>query len=91
MHDITDERPIFNELLDKHKSSLAREKENSEFSFTMRRKIIERLGLPQVRNHRLNLLQKEMVEWEEEFRERTQAFPDMVPILILHVTGGDSE
>jgi len=83
--------PIFNELMDKHQSSLSREKENSEFSFTMRRKVIERLGLPQVRNHRLNLLKKEMVEWEEEFRLRTQAFPDMVPILVLHVTGGDNE
>lgn len=83
--------PIFKELLDKYQSSLAREKENSEFSFAMRRKVIERLGLPQVKNHRLNLLQKEMVEWEEEFRKRTQAFPDMVPILILQVIGGDGE
>ncbi|MCK5034684.1 MAG: DEAD/DEAH box helicase [Candidatus Sabulitectum sp.] len=83
--------PIFKELLDKHQSSLVREKENSEFSFAMRRKVIERLGLPQVKNHRLNLLQKEMVEWEEEFRKRTQAFPNMVPILILQVIGGDGE
>jgi hypothetical protein len=84
-------RSIYDELVQEHRSRLTREREKGEYAFTARRKIIERIGLPQVRDYRLNLLQQEERSWDEELERKAQVYPEMVPLLVVRVEGGAHE
>lgn len=81
-------RTIYDELIQEHRLRLIREREKGEYAFTARRKIIERIGLPQVRDHRLYQLREEEHKWGEELGHKTQVYPEMVPLLIIRVEGG---
>ena len=62
-----------------------------EYAFAARRRVIERVGLPQVRHHRLNLLQQEESAWNEELKRKAQVYPEMVSLIIIRVEGGHHE
>lgn len=76
---------IYDELVQAHRERLAREREKGEYAFAARRRAIERIGLPQVRNHRLNLLGQEEERFHEQLERRAQILPEMVPLLIVRV------
>ncbi len=78
-------RSIYDELVQEHRLRLTREREKGEYAFTARRKIIERIGLPQVRDYRLNLLRQEERSWNEELERKAQVYPEMVPLLVVRV------
>ena len=80
-------RSIYDELVQEHRSRLTREREKGEYAFTARRKIIERIGLPQVRDYRLNLLRQEERSWNEELDRKAQVYPEMTPLLVVRVDG----
>jgi superfamily II DNA or RNA helicase len=80
-------RSIYDELVREHRLRLTREREKGEYAFTARRKIIERIGLPQVRDYRLNLLRQEERSWNEELERKAQVYPEMVPLIIVRVEG----
>jgi len=82
---------IYDELVQEHRSRLTREKEKGEYAFAARRKIIERVGLPQVRDHRLALLQQEEIAWRDELERKARVYPEMVPLLVIRVEGGVHE
>jgi len=84
-------RPIYDELVQEHRSRLTRERVKGEYGFNARRSIIERIGLPQVRDHRLNLLQQEEHSWNEEIESKAQVYPEMMPLLVVRVEGGADE
>lgn len=79
--------PIYEELLQFHHKRLKREKENKRYSFEARRRAIERIGLPAVRQHRLAELDKEETAWHLESESRTLVYPELIPRLILRVEG----
>lgn len=56
-----------------------------------RRRTVERIGLPQVRNYRLNLLAQEERSFQEQLNQKAHAYPDMVPLLVIRVEGGGHE
>jgi hypothetical protein len=80
---------IYEALLHEHMSCVAREREKADDIFAARRKAIERIGLPQVRNHRLNLLAREEQSFREQLDGKSQAYPDLLPLLVIRVEGGD--
>ena len=82
---------IYDELVQEHRSRLTREKEKGEYAIKARRKIIERVGLPQVRDHRLALLQQEELAWRDELERKARVYPEMVPLLVIRVEGGVHE
>lgn len=84
-------KPIYEALLQEHRARIAREREKAVYTFTTRRKIIERIGLPQVRNYRLNLLLQEEQRFQERIEQRAHAFPEMVPLLMVRVEGSSNE
>jgi len=53
--------------------------------------MIERVGLLQVRAHRLNALMQEEREFEERLRREETVYPDMAPILVVRVARGANE
>jgi superfamily II DNA or RNA helicase len=81
-------KTIYDELVQAHRECLAREREKGEYAFAARRRTIERIGLPQVRNHRLNLLEQEEERFREQLERRAQILPEMAPLLLVRVEGG---
>jgi hypothetical protein len=80
-------KTIYDELVQAHQERLAREREKGEYAFAARRKAIQRIGLPQVRNYRLNLLAQEERSFQEQLDQKIQAYPEMVPLLVIRVEG----
>jgi len=82
---------IYQSLLHEHRSGLAREKEKTAYAFSARHRSIERIGLPQVRDHRLSLLAQEEREMAEQFRRKSEVLPEMIPLLLIRVEGSGHE
>ncbi len=47
------------------------------------RRAIECIGLPQVRNHRLSLLEQEAERFHEQLGRRAQILPEMAPLRLV--------
>lgn len=82
-------RTVYDELAQAYRERLGREREKAEYAFAARRKACERIGLPQVRSHRLSLLEQEEQQFCEELVRRTHALPVMTPHLLVRVEGPD--
>jgi hypothetical protein len=81
---------VFDELSSAHRQSIARERKKGTHVFAARRRAIERLGLPQVRAHRLRQLDEEERAWTAELSTREGALPDLAAILLVHVVRAGS-
>ncbi len=81
-------KPIYEALMQEHRARIAREREKAEYAFAARRKAIQRIGLAQVRSYRLNLLAREEQNFQEQMEHRAQAYPEMVPLLMIRVEDG---
>lgn len=75
----------YRDLYERHQSQLKREREKGEYAFQMRRDALNRVGLSQVRQHRLRLLEEDVRVWTEALRKREQIMPELLPVLILRV------
>ncbi len=81
-------KTIYEELVQSHRERLAREREKCEYAIAVRRRAIERIGLPQVRNHRLSLLDQEEKRFREQLEDRARVLPEMELLLLVRVEGG---
>jgi len=84
-------KPIYEALVQEHRARIAREREKANYAFAARRKTVERIGLPQVRNYRLNLLTQEERSFQEQLDQKAHALPEMVPLLVIRVEGSGHE
>lgn len=82
-------RSHYRDLVRIHREALAKERRRGEQAFRARRRKIERVGLPEVRDHRLALLRREESRWERELAERADAAPDLMPLVFAVVEGTD--
>ncbi len=80
-------KPIYEALVQEHRARIGREREKANYALAARRKTIERIGLPEVRNHRLNLLSQEERAFQEQLDRKAEAYPEMAPLLMLRVGG----
>jgi len=87
MHRAAEEhgKPIYEALVQEHRARIAREREKADYAFAARRKTIERIGLPQVRNYRLALLAQEEKTFQQQLDERAHVYPEMVALLLIRV------
>jgi superfamily II DNA or RNA helicase len=79
----------FHELHARHRQRLKREQEKGRYAFHVRREAINRIGLPEVRQHRLKRLDEEKKAWAEEMRKREQVLPELQPVVLLRVEAGN--
>ena len=79
--------PLYEELLQLHNGRLESEREKKRDTFEARRRAVERIGLPAVRQHRLNEIAREEAAWNIELESRDRVQPELVPQLILRVEG----
>ena len=78
---------MFESLQQVHSASLVREKELGSVAFDSRRKAIERIGLPEVRNYRLARCVAEETQWRKELEEALQIVPEIRPLLLMNIIG----
>ena len=76
---------VFEELAAAHQMSIMRVRKKGTHAFSSRRRAIERLGLPQVRAHRLRILGDEERAWTQELAAREAALPDLAAVLMVRV------
>lgn len=79
----------FHELFARHQQRLKREQEKGQYAFQVRRESLGRLGLLEVRQHRLKRLGEEELAWATELRKREQILPDLQPVILLRVEAGN--
>ena len=80
-------KPIYEALVQEHRARIAREREKADYAFAARRKIVERIGLPQVRNYRRAILAREEKVFQEQLDEKAHVYPEMVPLLVIRLEG----
>ena len=85
-------KATFDELLQRRRERLAMQSRKMNITFSARRRAIERLGLPQVREFRLAQLADEEAAKRRDVEARVQALPELSPMLLVAVahTGGAS-
>jgi superfamily II DNA or RNA helicase len=79
----------FHDLHRRHQDRLKRERERGQYAFEVRRLALGRLGLPEVRQHRLNRLSDEERDWAAELQRREQILPELQPVVLLRVEAGN--
>jgi hypothetical protein len=70
-----------------HRDRLAREREKGEYAFEARRRAVQRLGLPEVRTHRLAQLAQDKQAWRDRLDAQARVSPELTPLLIVRVSG----
>jgi superfamily II DNA or RNA helicase len=73
------------EMRQKHLTQLHLEREKVEFSFHTRRELLQGIGLPEVRDHRLRMLADEETEKANELTQQGQIVPQLIPLLIFKI------
>jgi len=76
---------LYEELVRVRREQLERERQKAAYAFAARRRVIERIGLPQVRNHRLRLLEKEEACFREQLVMAAQIVPEMKALILIRV------
>ncbi|MAT50701.1 MAG: helicase [Porticoccaceae bacterium] len=76
---------LFDALQQAHIASVNREEERGMVAFTSRRKAIERVGLPEVRQYRLARCDAEENEWRHELQSARQIVPEIRSLLMLRI------
>jgi hypothetical protein len=79
----------FDELHARHRQRLKQEQAKGQYAFQVRREALNRIGLPEVRQHRVRRLEEEQRAWEVELRKRERVLPELQPVTVLRVEAGD--
>jgi hypothetical protein len=87
----TQGKALYDELVRLYREHLAREREKGEFAFSARRRLVERVGLPAVRVHRLTQLLQEERAWQERLRRQSEITPELAPLVIVRVMSHESK
>lgn len=76
---------LFDNLQQEHQSSVAREEERGAVAFVARRKAIDRVGLAEVRQYRLDRCDVDETEWRNELKFARQVTPEIRPLLLMRI------
>jgi superfamily II DNA or RNA helicase len=82
---------LFDALQQAHIASVTREEERGMVAFTSRRKAVERVGLPEVRQYRLARCAAEENEWRHELQSARQIVPEIRSLLMLRIVKGGAQ
>lgn len=78
---------LYQEIATEQRTAMAREAEKMDYAFAARRRLIDRVGLPAVRIHRLSRLEQEMANWRRQADLARSAAPSLVAVMMLRVGG----
>lgn len=75
----------FHELQAKCRQRLRKEYEKGKYAFQVRREGLNRIGLPEVKQHRLKKLDDEEQSWKVDMENRERIVPDLQAVMILRI------
>ncbi len=78
-------KPVFESMEQEYKQDLLTQEEKGEFAFTARKKAINRIGLPEVKNYRMRQLDKEYKDWLDQLKRRKNYFPELSLYLVFEI------
>jgi len=81
-------KDVFEKLRQNHLHAIDHEKERGVVSFASRRNAISRVGLQEVRQHRLTALDQEECEWQAALAAAQQLAPEMRLLLAFQLQPG---
>ena len=81
----TQGRELFRELSAKHAQRIDRERRTGTRAFEARRRALDRVGLHQVKQHRVAQLEQERQAWEQRFRQLETALPELSAVLLVRI------
>ena len=84
-------RLLFQEMLRQNKAALDNEREKLEYRVATQRRAIERVGLSQVRVHRLKVVEQDAQSARHAIDNQTAALPELFPVVVVHVEGATHE
>ena len=79
---------LFDTMQEAHFAAVAREEDRGMIFFASRRKAIDRLGLPEVKQFRMARLDEDETQWRRELKSARQIVPEMRPLLMLNIGNG---
>ena len=74
------------ELRQAYQHYLTQLEEKKTYAFAVRQRALERLGLYEVRQHRLTVLQQEREAWQADLQRRRRSVSTLDPLLFLHIS-----
>lgn len=77
---------VFSDLKDEHMQQIQKEKYRAEIFFSSRKRAIDKIGLPQVRNFRQKELQSGAELWERQIKKAELIIPNLKPLIIIQIT-----
>ncbi|WP_351010391.1 helicase-related protein [Shewanella sp. S1-58-MNA-CIBAN-0166] len=80
-------KQIFDGMLSNYLDSLATDTEKGEFSFAARKRAIERIGLPEVKQYRLKQIDEEYHHWERQLAAKHCVYPELNLHAIFEIKG----
>ncbi len=80
-------KPLYAEIMTDYQRRIDQEREKVRYALSARRKTIERIGLPQVRDHRLKLLNQEEQRFLEYLAQKAQVIPNIEPLMVIRIEG----
>ena len=84
-------RSVFSELMDAHRERQAGQRKKGRRAFDARRNAVERIGLPQVRSHRLRELETEEKAWRQQLAKQDAVLPELTALILLRIaSNGES-
>ncbi|WP_232300557.1 DEAD/DEAH box helicase [Desulfonatronovibrio magnus] len=78
-------REFFDDLKQKHLSSLVKEEERGKTAFEYRKKAIARIGLPEVRQYRQSKCNVEELKWKEQLKSAREVVPEIRALMITEI------
>lgn len=78
----------YSEIENKITANTARIKQNKEKAFAFREKQMQKIGIENIRQSRLQRLYKEKELWTQNFESSKQAVPNLIPLLIVKIING---
>lgn len=78
-------RTSYDDLVRELRDRLKREQTKMAESFRARRRVVERIGLPEVREHRLRALAGEEREWQQTLEQSQQISPELTLLVVVRV------
>jgi hypothetical protein len=78
-------RDTYLDIKSRHLNRVSLEEEKAEYSYRVRRKLIDAVGLPEVREYRQRQLAAEQVESNRRFAEARETLPELHAVQILEI------
>ncbi|MCP5207857.1 MAG: DEAD/DEAH box helicase family protein [Hahellaceae bacterium] len=75
----------FQQLQAGHAKQLKVEDDKFHYALNARKRAVDRIGLPEVRDYRHRQLEEEAKHWQAQLNQRQQSLPELVPLLLLKV------